>query len=172
MKKIQLIISTCFTVFSLLFSHSAIGQTKEVIQSNFVNPFMKKETSEEQKVNIIKPANEITTATNKGNENYTIDKDGSYTMIHFAENSKIAAKDFFQQFTKYFNFTEQYTFNLIRQENDNIGFTHYRYQQFFNGVPVIGGEYLLHEKKNILVSANGNIYNKLDRKSTRLNSSH
>jgi Zn-dependent metalloprotease len=161
MKKLHLIISTCFAIFSLLISYSAIGQTKEVIQSNFVSPFMKKENSEEQKTEIIKPSNELTAAIKKANENYTIDKDGSYTMIYFTKKNKVAAKDFFQQFTQNFNLTENDSFNLIRQENDNIGFTHYRYQQLLNGIPVIGGEYLLHEKNSILVSANGNIYNNL-----------
>ncbi|MBK7958712.1 MAG: hypothetical protein IPK03_11780 [Bacteroidetes bacterium] len=81
--------------------------------------------------------------------------------MKFSEKSKIDASNFFQSFYKYFGLTKNDSFALYRSEKDNIGFTHYRYQQCFKGLPVFGGEYLLHEKNTLLVSANGNIYSSL-----------
>jgi len=44
---------------------------------------------------------------------------------------------------------------LSRTENDQLGFTHHRYQQYFAGVFVKGGEYLVHERNGRVESVNG-----------------
>ncbi len=46
---------------------------------------------------------------------------------------------------------------LIKTEKDEIGYTHYRYQQYYKGYKVVGKEYMLHEKDGIVISANGKI---------------
>lgn len=42
-----------------------------------------------------------------------------------------------------------------REEKDNIGFVHQRYQQYYEGFPVEGGVYILHSKDGYVQSANG-----------------
>jgi Zn-dependent metalloprotease len=44
-----------------------------------------------------------------------------------------------------------------KRETDKIGFTHYRYQQFYNGVEVYGSQYLIHEKNQKIISSNGKL---------------
>lgn len=50
--------------------------------------------------------------------------------------------------------------NLVRykQENDNLGFTHTRYHQTYKGIPVIGGEYIAHQRSGLLDCINGSFF--------------
>ncbi|MDQ3110533.1 MAG: M4 family metallopeptidase [Bacteroidota bacterium] len=45
--------------------------------------------------------------------------------------------------------------NLRRADKDNLGFTHYRYNQAYNTIKVEGGEYLVHERNGRVESVNG-----------------
>ncbi len=49
----------------------------------------------------------------------------------------------------------------IRSEVDENGTQHRRMQQYFNGIKVETGEYILHENKNALIAANGTYYKDL-----------
>ncbi len=42
-----------------------------------------------------------------------------------------------------------------KQEKDDIGFTHTRYQQLYKNIPVEGGEYIAHQKEGVLNCING-----------------
>jgi Zn-dependent metalloprotease len=44
---------------------------------------------------------------------------------------------------------------LKRSDKDNIGFTHYRFDQTYNNLKVEGGEYLVHERNGRVESVNG-----------------
>ena len=44
---------------------------------------------------------------------------------------------------------------LIKTEKDNLGMTHYRYQQFYKGYKIFTGEFFLHENMGKLTLANG-----------------
>ncbi len=44
---------------------------------------------------------------------------------------------------------------LKRSEKDNLGFTHYRYDQTYNNIKVEAGEYLVHERNGWVESVNG-----------------
>lgn len=45
----------------------------------------------------------------------------------------------------------------LKKETDQLGFTHYRFQQYYNGVEVFGSQYLVHEKNQQVVSSNGKL---------------
>lgn len=47
------------------------------------------------------------------------------------------------------------TAQLMRKENDDLGFTHYRYQQTLRNVPIEGAEYVYHVKNGKVLTANG-----------------
>lgn len=162
MNKLNQFYAALFAICHLLISNNAIGQSKEVILSNFERPILKKNNIEQPKTETIKPINDGKVSINKTSNYYSIEKEDNFTIIHFSKESNITAKNFFNIFTTNFNLTEEDSFVLLKQENDNINFTHYRYQQYYKGIFVTGGEYLLHEKNNLLVSANGNIFNKLN----------
>jgi len=45
-----------------------------------------------------------------------------------------------------------------KQEKDDIGFTHIRYQQLYKTIPVEGGEYIAHQKNGLLDCMNGEFF--------------
>ncbi|PJA08434.1 MAG: hypothetical protein COX70_03695 [Flavobacteriales bacterium CG_4_10_14_0_2_um_filter_32_8] len=45
----------------------------------------------------------------------------------------------------------------LKKENDQLGFTHYRFQQYNSGVEVYGAQYLVHEKNQQVISSNGKL---------------
>ncbi len=50
------------------------------------------------------------------------------------------------------------SWKLIRNDADDIGMNHRRYQQYYQQVKVVTGEYILHERQGRVVSANGMFY--------------
>lgn len=46
---------------------------------------------------------------------------------------------------------------IISVTQDNIGFTHHRYQQTYKGIPIEGAEYIMHEKDSRVTHANGRL---------------
>lgn len=46
---------------------------------------------------------------------------------------------------------------LYRTDQDEIGFSHYRFQHYHKGVKVAGSELLIHEKEGKVVSLNGRL---------------
>ncbi len=159
MKNLHSLSKLLLAIVIFLSAHITYAQNKTVIQPNFVSPFGQKQNTNPTAV--IKPTGQAQLKVIQENENFIVQKDGDYSIIKFTEKSKTPAKEFFQSFSKDLNLSSADKFNLIKTENDEVGFIHYRYQQTYNGVSVMGGEYLLHEKNGILISANGNIYNNL-----------
>ncbi|MEO1448190.1 MAG: M4 family metallopeptidase, partial [Bacteroidota bacterium] len=49
-------------------------------------------------------------------------------------------------------------FNFYQRKQDQAGFLHYRYRQYYRGVPVLYGVYYLHYRGQVLHSANGEFY--------------
>lgn len=145
------------TLIILLATQTIFAQKNQVVnQPNFVRPLGQKQTTGKRQV--IKPS-EQTSNTKK--ENYSVQIEGDYSFIHFTDKSSTTASSFFQTFAKDLSLSSSDKFNLLKTENDEIGFTHYRYQQAYNGISVMGGEYLLHEKNGNLISANGNFHSNL-----------
>ena len=155
MKKIY---SHFSVIIILLVVQITYAQNKSVIQPNFVSPFGQKQST--GKPQVIKPTGQLQPKVQE-NENYTVQRDGDYSIIKFSEKSQTTATDFFQSFAKDFIISDADKYNLLKTENDEIGFTHYRYQQSYKGISVNGSEYLLHEKNGKLISANGNFYSGL-----------
>lgn len=87
---------------------------------------------------------------------------GTPSQIKFSKESDIQADEIFSLLSDDFGFSEDDEYRLYKTEQDNIGFTHYRYQQYYKGVPVDGGEYLVHEKDGTVNTANGNFYTGFD----------
>ena len=50
------------------------------------------------------------------------------------------------------------SWQLIRNDKDDLGYMHSRYQQYYQNIKVVTGEYILHAKGTKLVSANGIFY--------------
>jgi len=91
----------------------------------------------------------------------TIGDHGS-SWMQFKPTVTIKAAQFFSQYKKALGLEQSDEMRLLKTETDKLGFTHYRYQQYHQGVPVYGAIYILHELNNRLKSGNGAIVNNID----------
>jgi len=69
------------------------------------------------------------------------------SSIVFGENTKIKSEStmsFLSQVLQFKNGDELVEYKI---EHDKLGYTHHRYQQYYNGIKVENGQYLVHEKK-------------------------
>ena len=56
----------------------------------------------------------------------------------------------------------KYGVKLIKKENGNLGFTHYRYQQTVNGIPVELSAFTAHVQNGLVVSVNGEFFSDIN----------
>jgi Zn-dependent metalloprotease len=57
-----------------------------------------------------------------------------------------------------FGLKSPYGLKLLKQEDDQLGFAHRRYQQTYNGIPLLGGVLIAHFRNGRLHSFNGEIF--------------
>lgn len=69
----------------------------------------------------------------------------------------ISVKGLEQQLSQLLNLPPGYTFVSEKETNDQLGYTHTAYQQYYKGVKVDGGMVLVHSKSGILQSINGRL---------------
>ncbi|MBK8965920.1 MAG: hypothetical protein IPM36_04425 [Lewinellaceae bacterium] len=60
---------------------------------------------------------------------------------------KIAARDFFTDCKAALGTVARDEFRLLRTNTDDLGMTHYRYQQYYRGYRIEGALYTLHEQQ-------------------------
>lgn len=92
---------------------------------------------------------------------FSIEKQKSRYTFSFEKNYTISANNFFQKFSNELGIKTIDKFKYIQSQKDNLGYTHYRYDQYYNGIRVDGGQLILHEKGGKLDLVNGNFYNGL-----------
>ncbi len=61
-----------------------------------------------------------------------------------------------------------YQLVLYKKENDDLGFTHYRYREVYKGTKVEHGVYYVHTKNGKIVSVNGEFYSNISKDLTTL----
>ncbi|MEY4964061.1 MAG: hypothetical protein RLZZ323_1380 [Bacteroidota bacterium] len=142
-----------------LFYTSSVAQVKQITLPSSIVKQSSVIKKTQQEIVIITPDEE---GESNLESNYTFDSEGGTTVIKFTESSATTANDFFTAFSSKLQITPNDTFRLLKTEQDDIGFTHYRFQQQFKGIPLDGVQFLLHEKNGRLTSANGNFFSGLD----------
>ncbi|MEO8150535.1 MAG: M4 family metallopeptidase [Bacteroidia bacterium] len=75
--------------------------------------------------------------------------------IDIRNEINITHEEFLSNNISLLNLTAGSEMRYVRSESDEIGFTHYRYQQYLNGVKVLGGEMIIHEQEGRITSVNG-----------------
>lgn len=78
--------------------------------------------------------------------------------VKFQDNYKIKPEKVFENNKKAFGLTENYEMKLLNSNNDEYGYTHLEYQQTYNDIKVLGGEYFIHAKYGKAYTGNGKIY--------------
>lgn len=151
----------CLFFIALFFYYSIVfAQVKPIkLPSNIGKPAVVKKIK--QNIFVITPDEEV---EGSGNEIYgsSIETVGGTIVIRFSDLSSTSANDFFTTFSSKLKIGYNDTFTLLKKEQDDIGYSHYRFQQHFKGVPLDGVQFLFHEKNGKLTSANGNFYSGLD----------
>lgn len=71
------------------------------------------------------------------------------------------ATDFLKVLKEAEGLSAENDFRLLEKKSDALGFEHQRYQQYFRGVPVEGGELILHFQEGRLQTANGEVVKQL-----------
>ncbi len=92
----------------------------------------------------------------KGSKTVLINKQSRVpSFIVFQQGVNIPANAIFETLRQPLKFQLADAWQLKKSEKDNLGFTHYRYQQTYNSVKVESGEYLVHERNGRVESVNG-----------------
>lgn len=78
--------------------------------------------------------------------------------IYFFENYKANPATIFIDLKDAFELSDNDQMMLKKTEKDDIGFTHYRYQQYYKNYRVLYGEYIVHQQSDgFVTSANGRL---------------
>jgi Zn-dependent metalloprotease len=86
--------------------------------------------------------------------------------IQFLPNKNIAPQQVFTSYKEAFGLVAGDEMHLIRTESDKLGYTHYRYQQYYRCVPVEGGDYIIHSIGSKSVTGNGKIITGMNKDNT------
>lgn len=93
------------------------------------------------------------------NIKFLTNKPGVIPLSISPKNSTAVGAQFLKEYGKYFGIKNvDLEIKLLKTKIDDLGMTHLSYEQRYNGVPVYGGQMLVHLKHDLSVkSANGNI---------------
>jgi len=80
------------------------------------------------------------------------------SFIAFKENFSVPSSAIFQHLAKTFHSGPHDGWQLLKKENDRLGFTHTRFRQLYKGLRVTRGEYIVHEKDGKVRSVNGQFF--------------
>ena len=78
--------------------------------------------------------------------------------FRFAEGKEIVFQDFLPWLSSNFKISPKISFKIKKTETDDLGFTHYRYQQIYDNIPVLGAEFYVHVIDGMVKSFNGEFY--------------
>jgi Zn-dependent metalloprotease len=92
---------------------------------------------------------------------YTIQQNENFKIINFSENATTTVKNFFTILSEVLKLTSDNKFIFNNSRADKQGYTHYCYDQYYKGIPVMAGQYVLHEKNGRLDYATGNFFTNL-----------
>jgi Zn-dependent metalloprotease len=81
--------------------------------------------------------------------------------VSFREGSEIPFSNFEKWANANLRLPANSGFQKLNSETDKLGWTHYRYRQTLNGIPVEGSMFLLHVKNNMIFSMNGQLFDKI-----------
>gem|GEM_PF-3177629 len=87
---------------------------------------------------------------------------GALKYIELDENHRPPASSRIEWLSTLLRLRAEDELRLIKEETDVLGYTHYRYAQYYKGIPVEWGRYYVHTKEGQIVSANGEWYGTVD----------
>ncbi len=82
-------------------------------------------------------------------------------FVSFRDNSFVPASATTSIMKEVLQLNSNDSWQLIRTDHDELGMQHHRYQQYYRGIPVQTGEYIVHERQGVIKSMNGVFYKSL-----------
>ncbi len=82
--------------------------------------------------------------------------------IRFLDNAQVKKESFFNYYKEFFNLDDNYEFSVVKEFTDNIGQTHYRFNQYYKGIELLETQFVLHEKNGYIYYANGHLVHGLN----------
>lgn len=83
------------------------------------------------------------------------------TYLEFSNERRPQLSELNLLFKKYWKGNEGFGFTKIGEEIDQLGFTHIRYEQTYNGVAIEFAEWIVHTKNNEIYSMNGKLIDQI-----------
>jgi len=89
-------------------------------------------------------------------EKQTLDRNGKPNFVKFnTKEQTISKTDVKSVFSNVLSATKNDDFKPFRSEKDQIGYTHEKFQQFYQGIKVENGVYIVHSREGIIESLSG-----------------
>ncbi|MFC2152330.1 M4 family metallopeptidase [Bacteroidota bacterium] len=89
-------------------------------------------------------------------EKQTLDRNGYPTFVKFDTKVKaVSNTETKAVLSSLFNMTKNDEYKTIRSEKDQIGYTHERFQQYYKGIKVEHGVYIVHSREGVIESLSG-----------------
>jgi Zn-dependent metalloprotease len=83
-------------------------------------------------------------------------------LVVFKKSSQVPFNNFESWMHQNFNLGTEYGIRLLNSETDKMGMTHHRYQQTWNGIPVVATMMIVHSKGGMIESVNGTSFNRIN----------
>ncbi|HAF28980.1 MAG TPA: peptidase M4, partial [Bacteroidales bacterium] len=89
-------------------------------------------------------------------EKQQIDRNGKPTFVKFDTKVKSVSKTETKAvLSSVFNMTKNDEYKSLRSEKDQIGYVHERFQQYYQGIKVENGVYIVHSREGVLEALSG-----------------
>jgi bacillolysin len=97
-----------------------------------------------------------TTTFGQKYEKQNVDRNGNPTFVKFDTKAKTFSKTETKAvLSSMFNMTKNEEYKSVRSEKDQIGYSHERFQQYFKGIRVEYGVYIVHSRNGAIKSLGG-----------------
>lgn len=83
---------------------------------------------------------------------------GEIDFVQMGPEAGIRTKDQKKWLKESLKAEKNHDFSLLRQQNDQNGYVHFRYQQTYKGIKIEGAHYKVHSLRNEVLSANGSFH--------------
>ncbi|MDQ3143083.1 MAG: M4 family metallopeptidase [Bacteroidota bacterium] len=80
---------------------------------------------------------------------------GAFSKLSVPMEAKVSKDLFFNEYKEVYQLVDGNQMILLDELADNQGDNHLSYQQYFNGIPILGAIYKLHERNQLIYKANG-----------------
>ena len=94
------------------------------------------------------------------NQNFTTELNAKITdgsLFLQIQDKQIQHETLTSNLNSLMNLNQDYSFKNMSDNTDKLGYTHFKYQQYYKGIEIDGGLLLIHSKNGLVTSINGKV---------------